>query len=117
MKYFELSEFNCPCCGKNVMQPKFLKMLDNARGHACIPFVITSGYRCEKHNAEVGGVKNSSHLKGLAADIACSSTTQKAKIIKGLYLAGFTRVGIGGGFVHADCDPSLPADQLWTYQK
>ena len=30
---------------------------------------ITSGYRCEKLNKEIGGVDNSQHLKGQAVDI------------------------------------------------
>ena len=33
------------------------------------PVYITSGYRSAKLNAKVGGVKNSYHLRGLAADI------------------------------------------------
>jgi hypothetical protein len=33
------------------------------------PIHISSGYRCEKLNKAVGGVYNSQHLKGQAADI------------------------------------------------
>ena len=33
------------------------------------PIRISSGYRCERLNQAVGGVKNSQHLKGQAADI------------------------------------------------
>ncbi len=33
------------------------------------PIKISSGYRCEKLNKAVGGVYNSQHLKGQAADI------------------------------------------------
>ena len=33
------------------------------------PIVITSGYRCAKLNAAVGGVPKSYHTKGMAADI------------------------------------------------
>ena len=33
------------------------------------PVYITSGYRSAKLNARVGGVPNSYHLRGLAADI------------------------------------------------
>lgn len=32
------------------------------------PIIITSGYRTEAHNQEVGGAPRSFHLKGLAAD-------------------------------------------------
>lgn len=42
------------------------------------PVKITSGYRCEKLNTEVGGARNSQHLTGEAADISvngCSAST------------------------------------------
>lgn len=42
-----------------------------------IPLYITSGYRCEELNEEVGGVDDSAHLFGLAADIVPSGITVK----------------------------------------
>ena len=36
--------------------------------------IITSGYRCQKLNKAVGGVWNSQHLRGEAADIYVSDT-------------------------------------------
>lgn len=35
------------------------------------PICITSGYRCEALNALVGGVSNSAHMEGYAADFVC----------------------------------------------
>ena len=35
------------------------------------PIHVTSGYRCPELNARVGGVSNSAHTSGLAADILC----------------------------------------------
>ena len=35
--------------------------------------IIASGYRCPQVNSAVGGVKNSQHMRGEAADIHCSS--------------------------------------------
>ncbi len=40
------------------------------------PIHITSGYRCIRHNAEVGGVPKSRHLIGAAADIAVPQSKQ-----------------------------------------
>jgi zinc D-Ala-D-Ala carboxypeptidase len=37
------------------------------------PIIITSGYRCPELNRVVGGVADSAHVKGLAADIICPS--------------------------------------------
>lgn len=45
-------------------------VLDQAREKLGMPITVNSGYRCPKHNAEVGGVANSQHMKGEAADIA-----------------------------------------------
>ena len=36
------------------------------------PIIVTSGYRCEELNTLVGGVKNSQHLYGCAADLVCA---------------------------------------------
>ena len=41
------------------------------------PIIITSGYRCPKLNARVGGVSTSAHTKGLAVDFHCSYGTPK----------------------------------------
>lgn len=52
---------NLQCLIKEVLNPlrtKFGK-----------PILVTSGYRCKKLNELVGGVENSQHLTGSAADI------------------------------------------------
>lgn len=44
------------------------------------PIVVTSGYRCPKLNACVGGVKNSQHVLGQAADIKASNPADNGKL-------------------------------------
>lgn len=44
------------------------------------PVVITSGYRCEKLNKAVGGVSNSWHQKGNAADIHIKDEAEAKEI-------------------------------------
>ena len=68
-KYFKDSEFNCPCCGKNIMKNGIKQIADEIREHFGKPAIITSGTRCSKHNKEVGGVSNSYHMTGNAIDI------------------------------------------------
>lgn len=97
------------------MYGSFLTRLDNAREFAGVPFVINSGYRCPKHNAEIGGVDDSSHVWGVAADIAARTSDQRFHILRGLLLAGFRRIGFGDGFLHADTDEDKPQDVIWTY--
>lgn len=41
------------------------------------PIIITSGYRTVEHNRSVGGVRNSTHTKGMAADIAVVGLTPR----------------------------------------
>lgn len=53
---------------KEVLQP-----IRNKYGHSII---VTSGYRCPKLNAAVGGAKTSQHMKGQAADIKCTATAK-----------------------------------------
>ena len=68
-KYFKLSEFACPCCNLVMLHPKLLGKLVELRNTLERPVYITSGYRCFEYNQKVGGVKNSYHCIGLAADI------------------------------------------------
>ena len=44
-------------------------VLDPLRRKLMAPIIITSGYRCTKLNKAVGGVANSWHTKGNAADL------------------------------------------------
>ena len=43
-------------------------VLDPIRDKFCAPVIITSGYRCPQVNRLVGGVDNSQHMSGCAAD-------------------------------------------------
>ena len=45
------------------------EVLQPIRDHLGKPVVVSSGYRCKDLNKKVGGVENSQHLKGEAADI------------------------------------------------
>lgn len=48
---------------------KVMYILDMIRVYIRKPIFINSGYRCKRLNEMVGGVQNSMHTKGLAADI------------------------------------------------
>ncbi len=115
MRYFKLKEFFCPCCKEVYLNEEFLKILDNARGFAGIPFKVNSGYRCVRHNAYIGGKTDSSHLKGQAADIDCTTSRQRSLMIDALLEAGFTRIGIAKTFIHADYDWEKQQQVVWLY--
>ena len=65
-KYFNLSEFACPCCNLVMLHPRLLEKLVELRKILERPVYITSGYRCSRYNQKVGGVTNSYHRIGLA---------------------------------------------------
>ena len=113
--YFKEDELACKCCGKLVISDMLVDMLDSARTKAGIPFVITSGYRCESHNKEVGGSKSSSHLEGLAVDIGATNSVERGKILRALFMSGFSRVGIAKTFIHVDVDYTKVKPVTWMY--
>jgi len=68
-KHFKLSEFACPYCNLVMLHLKLLGKLVELRNILERPVYINSGYRCFEYNQKVGGVPNSYHRIGLAADI------------------------------------------------
>ena len=48
------------------------------------PIYINSGYRCPQLNRAVGGVNNSQHLKGMAADIRSKDNKELWDLIVGM---------------------------------
>jgi uncharacterized protein YcbK (DUF882 family) len=117
MKYFKLSEFDSPDLpGSGAeMNQEFLHMLDAAREIYGKPMHVNSGYRTESHNKKVGGVNSSSHLKGLAADISCKSSSDRFNMVQAFIKVGFKRIGVASGFIHIDNDKDKSQDVMWTY--
>ena len=73
IKHFKKSEFTCKCgCGLNNIDINLVYILEKIRNNFNKPVIITSGCRCKKYNAFVGGVSNSKHLYGKAADFVVS---------------------------------------------
>ena len=67
-KNFWLSEFKCPCCGEVRINNDLPVALQELRDLLGSRIIITSAYRCKKHNEEIGGAKFSAHIGGYAAD-------------------------------------------------
>jgi len=117
VRYFNYSEFDSPDVqGSGQMMDKtLLEMLDEVRDKFDKPIHITSGFRTPAHNEAVGGVETSSHLKGLAVDIACKKSTDRFDLINCLLDVGFSRIGVGNAFIHADIDQDKTQGVIWTY--
>jgi hypothetical protein len=106
-KNFRLSEFRP---GRHTyeyirLSPALIHTLEEIRERTGRPITVTSGYRPPAYNREVGGVSNSCHVDGLAADIYCEGlTTLQLHAICERVIGH--RGGVGyyptSGFIHVD---------------
>ena len=77
-----------------------LMLLEPAR-QVVGPIIINSGYRNPRVNALVGGVKNSQHLLGQAADIRPQDPSQFSKLVDFLRANPYTdQLLTGNGWLH-----------------
>jgi uncharacterized protein YcbK (DUF882 family) len=110
-KNFSRHEFACQdYCGYDNINPRVVVMAQTIRDASGKAIRINSGCRCAKHNMAVGGVKNSYHTTGLAADLSCEvGSAQLFEVIKQLFASGklnalqYCKRYIRKNFVHIDC--------------
>lgn len=111
-KNFSLEEFKCKD-GSDIPNSALSNIVELARNLEVLrtainkPITITSGYRSPKYNTKIGGVKDSQHLRGTAADIKVSGMTPKevALVIEGLIESGKMKeggIGVYPTFTHYD---------------
>ena len=109
IKHFDRKEFKCKCgniyCNGYPAEPqeKLVRVADKVREHFGSYATVSSGLRCTKHNANVGGVSNSRHLTGKAMDFCISGKTA-AQVLE--YVQKQTDIryayAIDSQFVHMD---------------
>lgn len=128
IRFFESWEFDSPDKPDSgrLMDYDFILLLDKARELAGeegkkiglkIIFHITSGYRTTAHNKKIGGVSDSAHLLGRAADIRVRNGVERRIIMNALIKVGLDkRIGIGETFIHVDNCFDKP-NSFWTYPK
>nr|DAP82838.1 MAG TPA: peptidase [Caudoviricetes sp.] len=112
---FAVREFACKDGSDAVLvAPRLVMVLQSLRSHFCAAVTINSGYRTPQYNAKVGGVTDSQHCYGTAADIVVRGKTpaQVAAYARQL-MPDWGGVGIytKEGFTHIDVRESK-AD--WT---
>lgn len=111
IKYFKKAEFACKC-GKRYcdgypaeMNQKVVKAADKVRKHFGAPITVSSGLRCAKHNANVGGVSNSRHKLGKAMDFCVKGKTSDQVLA---YVSQLPEIRyaykIDGSYVHMDVE-------------
>ena len=101
---FNRKEFACKCgCGKDAVDYYLIQILEDIRKHFDVPIRITSGNRCKKYNAQIGGAKNSQHLHCKAADFIVQGVPAQdvQRYIDSWYPVELG-VGYGKTFTHVD---------------
>ena len=103
---FNSNEFDCKgvgCCNSTKVDTALVSLLQKLREHFGKSVRINSGYRCEKHNAAVGGTAGSRHKNGQAADIVVSgvATNEVAAYLQSIGAKGIIRY-VTKKFVHVD---------------
>jgi len=115
-EHFSRSEFACKCkCGADNISEELVSKLEIVRQMYGNPMTITSGMRCEKANKAANSSETSSHLIGEAADIGCTNSKARDKLV-GFLRTQFSRMGIHRQFVHVDVsDDKKVSPCLWVY--
>ena len=106
-KYFSDEELACKCCGQlpdGGMEQRLLAVLDAIREEIGAPLTLSCAYRCPAHNAEVGGVPNSQHVQGCAADVLLPDGMTVDGLAELAERCGADGIGRywSQGFVHVD---------------
>lgn len=109
-EFFDREEFRCQCGGKYCdgfpVEPEqeLVRVCNEIRRRLGVPVSIVdgggSGVRCPRHNASVGGVGNSNHLYGRAADLHSSKSPQEMARVAEEVLGHTGEIGIYSWGIH-----------------
>ena len=111
-EFFDREEFRCQCKGKYCngfpVEPEeeLVRVCNEIRRRLGVPVSIVdaggSGVRCPQHNASpaVGGVANSNHLYGKAADLHSSKSPAEMARVAEEVLDGTGELGIYSWGIH-----------------
>lgn len=110
IEFFDREEFRCQCGGKYCdgfpvePQEQLVRTVDEIRRRLGVPVQIVtaggSGVRCRQHNANVGGVANSLHLTGNAADLHSGKSPEEMARVAEAVLGNTGEIGIYDWGIH-----------------
>ena len=110
IEHFDREEFRCQCKGKYCNgfpvepQEKMVRTVDEIRRRLGVPVTIVesggSGVRCPVHNANVGGVANSNHLTGNAADLHSGKSPEEMARVAEEVMGNTGEIGIYDWGIH-----------------
>ena len=112
IEFFTREEFRCQCGGRYCdgfpaePEEKLVRALDAIRRRLGVPVQIVdaggSGVRCRVHNANVGGVANSEHLYGRAADLHSCLSPEQMKAAAEEVMGASGGIGLYSWGIHVD---------------
>lgn len=107
-------------CNQNKVQQILLDALEQFRltsGSKSV--IINDAYRCPIHNLQVGGVSDSQHVQGIAADIRITGLTGAQLEAIALQCPRITAIGRDDyrNYIHIDTRPMDHSEghALWCY--
>lgn len=110
IEFFDREEFRCQCGGRYCngfpVEPteEIARTVNEIRRRLGVPVSIVdaggSGVRCPIHNANVGGVANSNHLTGNAADLHSNKSPQEMYQVAEGVLGNTGELGIYDWGIH-----------------
>nr|DAE06041.1 MAG TPA: peptidase [Siphoviridae sp. ctsxw88] len=101
---FCVKEFACKDGSDYILiDTELVSLLQKIRNHFNKPVIINSAYRNPTYNKKVGGVSNSQHTKGTAADIVINGISPKTVAQYAEYLMPNNGgIGLYNSFTHVD---------------
>ena len=117
-EHFSVDEWACKgkaCCGHSCPDPSLKLMMGLEELRAMTPqkiLRINCGYRCNEHNAEMGGAPESYHPRNMAADVSSPGMSGKQLALQAEGIDAFRHGGIGvyPDRIHVDIGPM----RRWT---
>lgn len=114
--HFNISEFRCKC-GKEhetLNSQELVEKLEKLfTALKCSKIIVTSGYRCEQHDKNVGGSGSGQHTLGNAADICCYGQDEQpisSKIVcqkaQDIGFTGIANITAAYIYTHVDVRPN-----------
>jgi len=120
-RYFPAHEFERIGSDGNRMNISFMEKLNKLREEINQPLPLTSAWRSEARNQQVGGAKNSAHLYGRAVDLRVHGDTAY-RVVDMAPRHGFTGIGVKQHgilryrFLHLDdMEFSEIRPRIWSY--
>jgi len=114
---------NCAGTDKNGCQQAIVDALEQFRAAVSAHqgkdtgIVVNDAFRCAIHNAEVGGVANSEHVQGIAADVTVWGMTGAQLEAIALTCPSITAIGRSDNpaYIHIDTRHMTQGHARWCY--